>query len=245
MPQLTLSVITLSYDNQCYTEKFVNSIRKNTIVDYELIIVDNGSEQITKQWVQENADNYILNDFNLGFAKGFNAGIEIAKGKYIMMANNDTEFPEKWDINLIESFNYKSDIGMVSPAYTSGAGIVGLRQSAGTNQIVLTKFGSYPSGVAYFSKKKLIKEVFKGWSEDYHLASGEDADFCYRIWSRNFDIIIDERVLIKHEGKVTTKTKIIKWKKLWKKNARKFRMKWAFYYYFKPIARIFVKVRYE
>ena len=245
MSQLTLSVITLSYDNQSYTERFVNSIRKNTTVDYELIIVDNGSEKITTTWVQNHADKYILNEINVGFAKGFNAGIEISTGKYIMMANNDTEFPEKWDVNLIDSFNYNSKIGLVSPVYTTGAGIVGLRKSVGFRQIVLTKFGLYPSGVAYFSKKKLIKDVFKGWSEDYHLASGEDADFCYRVWSLNFDIIIDERVLIKHEGKVTTKTKITKWKKLWKKNARKFRMKWAFYYYLKPLARIFVKIKYE
>ena len=41
---LTISIITLSWDNLEYTKAFVNSIRKNTSLPYELIIVDNGSE---------------------------------------------------------------------------------------------------------------------------------------------------------------------------------------------------------
>ena len=44
---LTISIITLSWDNLDYTKAFVKSIRENTSVPYELIIVDNGSETKT------------------------------------------------------------------------------------------------------------------------------------------------------------------------------------------------------
>jgi len=245
MAKYKISIITLSFDNQEFTEKFVESIRENTSLDYELIIVDNGSTKDTQEWVKEVSDNSIIFELNQGFAKGFNAGIKIASGEYIMMANNDTEFPPNWDINLIENFSLYDKVGMVSPTYTSGAGTIALRKSIGENQILLQKFGKYPSGVGYLSKRSFINNIIGGWSEDYYLASGEDADFCYRIWSQNYNIVIDERVLIKHEGKVTTKSKIPKWKKLWKKNARLFRRKWAFYYYFKYFARIYVSYRYD
>ena len=51
-----LSIVTLSWDNQPYTEAFVKSIRENTTLPYELIIVDNGSAPETQRWVQEVAD---------------------------------------------------------------------------------------------------------------------------------------------------------------------------------------------
>ena len=56
--------------------------------------------------------------------------------------------------------------------------------------------------------------------------------------------LIDERVLIRHKGKVTTKTKIKDWKKLWKQNASLFKKKWRFYYYFPRLARIYIRIKY-
>ena len=100
---LTISIITLSWDNLEYTKAFVNSIRKNTSLSYELIIVDNGSETKTQKWVKKNADRSIIFNTNQGFSKGFNEGIKIAQGKFVMMANNDTEFPQYWDTQLLET----------------------------------------------------------------------------------------------------------------------------------------------
>ena len=234
MYKYKISVITLSFDNQEFTEKFVHSIRENSSLNYELIIVDNGSNKKTQRWVKKVSDNSIIFNENKGFAKG----------EYVLMANNDTEFPKNWDILLLENFSKYNNLGLVSPVYTAGAGQIALRQFAVNNKILLNKFGDYPSGVAYFVNRRFINSIIGGWSEDYYIASGEDADFCYKIWSKNYNILIDERVLVKHEGKVTTKTKIPKWKKLWKKNARKFRRKWFFYYFFKPFARIYVEYKY-
>ena len=190
-----------------------------------------------------NSDKNILFKENQGFSKGFNSGISISEGEFIMMCNNDTEFPENWDLQLLENFNKYNNVGLVSPTYTSGSRLIALRNKTKNNQIILKKFGDYPSGVAYCVNRNFAINKIKGWCEDYPIASGEDADFCYRVWSKNKEIIIDERVLILHEGKVTTKSKIKNWKKLWKKNAKLFRKKWFFYYFFSPIARIYLKIK--
>ena len=99
---MKLSIITLSYDSLDYTKAFVKSIRKNTTLSYELIIVDNGSEPDTQKWVEENSDQSIIFQENQGFSKGFNEGVKLAQGKYVMMANNDTEFPPNWDKKLVD-----------------------------------------------------------------------------------------------------------------------------------------------
>ena len=46
--------------------------------------------------------------------------VKIASGKYIMMANNDTEFPLNWDIQLINTIEKNCQAGIVSPVYTRG-----------------------------------------------------------------------------------------------------------------------------
>jgi len=244
MPKPIFSIITLSFDSLDFTKKFVNSIKNNTSYSYELIIVDNGSNKTIQKWVKEIADKSILFNENQGFAKGFNAGLRLAEGEYIMMANNDTEFPSKWDIHILENFQKYKNVGLVSPAYTTGSRLIALRKNTKDNQIITKKFGDYPSGVAYCLNYNFMVKIINGWCEDYPIASGEDADLCYKVWSKNYDIVIDERVLVIHEGKVTTKLKIKNWKKLWKKNAVQFRRKWFFYYFFKPIARIYVKIKY-
>ena len=73
---MKISIITLSWDNLDYTQAFVKSIRKNTSLPYELIIVDNGSETKTQKWVKKNADRSIIFNTNQGFSKGFNEGLE-------------------------------------------------------------------------------------------------------------------------------------------------------------------------
>ena len=66
---MKLSIITLSWDNLDYTQAFVKSIRENTFLTYELIIIDNGSEPSTQKWVKENADKSLIFPENQGFAK--------------------------------------------------------------------------------------------------------------------------------------------------------------------------------
>ena len=117
---MKLSVITLSWDNLDFTKAFVKSIRENTTLSYELIIVDNGSEPDTQKWVEENSDQSIIFHENQGFSKGFNEGVKLAQGKYVMMANNDTEFPPEWDQKLTETMEKNPSAGIVSPVYTSG-----------------------------------------------------------------------------------------------------------------------------
>jgi len=237
---MKLSVITLSWDNRDYTEKFVESIRKHTKVPCELIIVDNGSEPSTQDWVRAAADKAIIFKENQGFPKGFNAGLKAAEGEYVMMANNDTEFPAEWDIRLIETMEKYPNAGIVSPAYTSGRRI-GRLEKPGNKIIKAGRFRRGPSGVAYFVRRHEMVNIFGGWSEDYPIASGEDADLCFTVWLRGYDVFVDQRVLVLHKGKVTASTKLEDWDSLYAENAKLFRKKWFYYHKFPYLARLTVK----
>ena len=239
---MDLSVITLSYDNLDFTKAFVKSIRDNTTLPYELIIVDNGSKPDTQRWVEENSDQSIIFQENQGFSKGFNEGVKLAQGKYVMMANNDTEFPPDWDKKLVDIIEKNRGAGIVTPVYTSGRKSA-LRTEPGEKTLKVFPFRKYPSAVAFLMRRDDLISKFGGWSEEFEIASGEDADLCFKVWKAGFDILIDERVLIKHEGKVTSSSKLEDWQEHFRSNSKQFRKKWFYYYYFPYLATFTENIR--
>ena len=98
---------------------------------------------------------------NQGFSKGFNEGLKLAQGEYVMMANNDTEFPPEWDKKLVETMESNPSAGIVSPVYTSGRKSA-LRCEAGSKIIKIFPFRKYPSAVAYFIRREEFLNTFGG-----------------------------------------------------------------------------------
>ena len=71
-----LSVVVLAWDNLLYTQQFVESVRRNTDVPYELVIVDNGSAWEAANYARAAADRVgAQRRRNLGFARGHEPGL--------------------------------------------------------------------------------------------------------------------------------------------------------------------------
>lgn len=91
---IDVSIIIVSYNTSEKTLKCINSIKKYTMgISYEIIVSDNGSTDGTQEIINQNYDNiiFIQNGKNLGFGKANNIGHAIARGKYILYLNSDTE----------------------------------------------------------------------------------------------------------------------------------------------------------
>lgn len=100
--QIALSVIVPVYNCERYVERCVNSILAQTFSDFELILVDDGSTDLSSDICEEIAskDNRISvsHQSNFGVSAARNAGLSIAKGDYIMFVDADDELP----INAVE-----------------------------------------------------------------------------------------------------------------------------------------------
>ena len=222
---MKLSICALAWNQLELTEKFVASIKKNTTVPYELIMVDNGSCDGTQEYIKEQADKYHLFSKNTGFAHGFNKAISMAEGEFIAICNNDTEFPKNWFEKLSQTFAKDPKCGLVYPCYTSG-GKIALRFWPGWRVKKLRKFNKeMPSGVAILSKLAIFRDELGGFSGDFEIAGGEDFDLCFKAWAADYNIYIDERVLVKHKGKGTSR-QLPNWRELYKKNGDLFQEKW-------------------
>lgn len=92
---IKLSIIIVNFNSGLFLKKCLLSIEKSILSpqDYEVIIVDNNSKDISiEEALKVKGINLILiqNKKNVGFAVANNQGIKKAKGGYILLLNPDT-----------------------------------------------------------------------------------------------------------------------------------------------------------
>jgi GT2 family glycosyltransferase len=116
-----VSVVLLAFNNLDYTRNCVESILENTDdVEYELILVDNGSTDGTKEYFDSITGAKVIHlKYNIHLVKGFNIGLMAAEGKYSAAVCNDFIFTPNWLSNLLICIESDSKIGFVSPGATS------------------------------------------------------------------------------------------------------------------------------
>ncbi len=116
----TISVIIHTYNNEKFIAETVESVLKQTYNEYEIIVVDDGSEDGTRDallpYMQKIRYHYKENG---GIASAKNAGISLSKAEFIaFLDHDDLWIPDKLKIQ-IEHFNRNPQIGLVYAKYTS------------------------------------------------------------------------------------------------------------------------------
>jgi len=115
---MDLSVIIVNYNTKKLLENCLKSIFKfSKNVNFEVIMVDNGSKDNSQQMVKTKFPQVKLipNRDNLGFAKANNQGIRVAKGKYVLLLNSDTYLVENSFKKIVENANQLENLGVIGP----------------------------------------------------------------------------------------------------------------------------------
>lgn len=88
----TLSIVLINYNTNELTSNAIDSIKAQTRVDYEIIVIDNCSpkEDPGVLLIKHPDIQLIRSDENMGFGKANNLGISKAKGDYVLLLNTDT-----------------------------------------------------------------------------------------------------------------------------------------------------------
>ncbi len=95
-PAADVSIIAANYNNGDYIGMFIESVAASGVWPKELIVVDDGSEDRSREIIQSHAHLPFLKpvffEQNKGFTTALNAALEIATGKYIMRGDPDDLF---------------------------------------------------------------------------------------------------------------------------------------------------------
>ena len=112
-----VSIVVLAYNKLEYTRQCIESIYKYSAdVDYELILVDNGSSDGTFEYFQTLEKKCIVRiENNQGPAGAYNEGMKVARGKYIAVVCNDLIFCKNWLSNLVKCMESDSKIAFAAP----------------------------------------------------------------------------------------------------------------------------------
>ena len=133
---MDVSIIIVNYNTRELISNCIRSIfEKTTDIDYEIIVVDNASNDGSQQMITDKFPKVKLIEFteNIGFGRANNRGVKIAKGKYLFFLNSDTELKNnsvKFFFDFMEQYNTKENIGAVgsllldiegNPIHSSGS----------------------------------------------------------------------------------------------------------------------------
>lgn len=173
MKNIIISIIIPAYNVQKHIEECIKSVEKQTYKNFEIIIINDGSIDNTKiicEKLQKEYKNIILiNQKNAGVSASRNAGIDKAKGNYIMFIDSD-DFIEN---NMLEKMikNQNSDLIISNyKKYYSEKNII-------YNTAVEEKL---------YSKKEILEDFWKLYNSSLINSP------CFRLYKRN--IIIDNSI---------------------------------------------------
>lgn len=94
--QPLLSIVTATYNSMKYFKETETNIRNLEIDNYEWIIVDDGSKDGTRDYLKSIASekiNVVLKPANKGIEDSYKTGIELARGKYLLILDHDDTVP--------------------------------------------------------------------------------------------------------------------------------------------------------
>jgi GT2 family glycosyltransferase/glycosyltransferase involved in cell wall biosynthesis len=238
------SIIILTYNNWPDTKLCLDSIfTKTSEPDFEVILVDNASQDGTPGFLQEYATAHpnmklIINPRNAGFSRANNQGAELAEGEYLVFLNNDTVVTPKWLSGLIKYLDDPS-VGMVGPVTNSASNesriLVNYDSLDGLDAFA-EQYTSAHAGQAFDIKvlaffcvamRRAVFEEIGPLDERFGLGFFEDDDYAARLRKHGYRLLCAEDVFVHHSGgKSFLKLETSYYWQLFRENRRKFEAKW-------------------
>ena len=106
---MKVSVIVPVYNQEKYINRCIDSILEQTMTDFELLLINDGSKDksldILKEYEKKDKRIKVIDQKNMGVAKTRNKGIEMAHGEFIALVDND----DYLDNTYLEEFLSVSD----------------------------------------------------------------------------------------------------------------------------------------
>jgi len=215
---MEFSILIPTLNNLNYLKICINSIKKNSKFNHEILVHSNNSTDDTSLYLKENNIKEIRSDKNYGLCTALNQLAEQAKHNFLLFIHDDMYICPEWEDALLNEINSFDHFNF----YISGIMIE--RKNGHINY-------NFGNTFADFDEEKLLKlynsfdyhniqgadknpslvhksvwNKVNGMSEEFNPGDGSDPDFIYKLWNsgvRIFKGLSDFRVY--HFGSLTTR----------------------------------------
>lgn len=214
-----VSIIIPTYNQREYVLKCVSSIEKHTPAPFEIIVVDNASKDGTAEAMLRKGGmvRVAALDKNRGFAGGVNHGLMMARGRHIIVLNNDTLVTPGWLDNMMTCLASDPKIGVVGPVtnYIGGDQQIQVPYREVEEMWSFAATHNRPDadkhritdrlvGFCWLFSRELLERV--GYlDEGYAVGNFEDDDWIIRVKLAGYQLAVAGDAFIHHFGSVSMK----------------------------------------
>lgn len=222
-------IIIVSYNTLFYTRRCIESILVHSHFEeslpYRLIVVDNGSTDGTKEYLDSihgpGCHWIIPLTKNVGWIRGVNTGLELSLEEYgpdyIIFSNSDIVVPgDRVWLNKYVEVLQRPDVGAVGP--TSNF-VMGLQKHQFNAQLPGIHEAKFLIGFFMAVKASVLREIGL-LDERFGIGGNDDLDLSIRIRQAGYKLLINRRAFIYHYGSKTLLPFFESWKGIAEQEAR-------------------------
>lgn len=173
-----VSVYITNYNYGKYIRHSIESVLHQTFNDFELIIIDDGSKDNSREIINEFATNpkvRIIFQENKGLVRSCNIALKATRGRFIMRLDADDILDPNALLVMTKILNNNKSLGLVFPDYyyiDERGEVIGQNRRHDFKNVVTLK--DQPAhGACTMIRKRCLLGV-GGYSEDYHCQDGYD-----------------------------------------------------------------------
>ena len=217
---MEVSVVIPNFNGIAFLDSVLASLEGQTLNNFEVILVDNGSTDGSCSFVTANYPWVHLIELseNFGFCGAVNAGIRAAKAPYVLLLNNDTEVKEDFVEEMLAAIRRHKN------AFSCGARMVqyhdrdklddvgnyycalGWSFARGRGKDIHAyetedRIFSACAGAAIY-RKKILEKI--GYFDEEHFAFLEDTDIGYRARIYGYENWYAPKAIVYHVGSGTS-----------------------------------------
>lgn len=194
-----ISIIVPIYNVEKYIHKCINSILDQSLTEFELILVDDGSPdrcgEICDEYSKKDNRIKVIHKNNGGVSSARNIGIDKACGEYIGFVDPDDYI----DVNMYEIL-YKSakknNAEIVISSFSFIRNCKEEKQDVSNDELIFNKYEAitkyfdmvYPFNFSFMCNKLIKRELFDGIRFNTNILVQEDTEIMIKIYNRSKNI---------------------------------------------------------
>lgn len=223
---MKIAVVILNWNGKKLLEQFLPSVVQNS-PEATIYVADNNSSDDSISYISTHFPSVqiIKNDYNFGFAQGYNEALQSVDADIFALVNSDVEVTQNWLQPILETFKNEPNTAIVQPKILdykrkdyfeyagAGGGFIdqyGYPYCRGRVFETLEKdCGQYndtceifwATGACFFIRSSVYREL-NGFDGDF-FAHQEEIDLCWRAKNKNYSIKYNGLSTIYHVGGAT------------------------------------------
>ena len=215
-----VSVIIPHWNGREHLDVCLTALRRQTLADHEVILVDNGSTDGSQAYVRQQFPEVRLVELgrNMGFTGAGNAGYAASRGEFVCLLNNDTEADDGWLAAVVDVFDRQPRVGIVAvklllydqrDRFHAAGDLYRVDGTPGNRGVWQTDRGQYDREEPVFSacgaaaayRRSMLAEI--GFLDDHFFFSCEDVDIAWRAHLAGWEVRYTPAGVVYHKLKAS------------------------------------------